>query len=131
MYEHYPHIGPVLPAMGYSAQQVTELEETIAATDCDTVIDATPATLARIIKLSKPVVRVDYELEERGPALIRALDRFAERHGSARDGLRSCWTSLFTISTPWPKPMASSWGATEKQRRQSRETAERLVRGGA
>lgn len=60
----YPHLGTVLPAMGYGASQVHELEETIAAADCDVVIIGTPVDLRRIIKVQKPTVRVTYELQE-------------------------------------------------------------------
>jgi predicted GTPase len=57
-------VGPVLPAMGYSPQQLAEMEQIVEATDCDLVVIATPVDLRRIMKLSKPAVRVTYELEE-------------------------------------------------------------------
>jgi len=63
VYERYP-VGPVLPAMGYSAEQIRELEETIDAVPCDLVLVATPVDLTRIARFSKPSVRVRYELEE-------------------------------------------------------------------
>jgi predicted GTPase len=57
-------VGPVLPAMGYSNGQLAEMERTVDAADCDLVVIATPVDLRRIMRLSKPAVRVTYELEE-------------------------------------------------------------------
>ncbi len=64
IYRRYPHLGPVLPAMGYGAQQIRELEETIAAADCDVVVIGTPVDLRRVIQIRTPAVRVSYELQE-------------------------------------------------------------------
>jgi len=63
-FEKYPAIGTLLPAMGYSAQQKKDLEETINRTQCDVVISATPIDINRIVKVNKPVVRVKYSLDE-------------------------------------------------------------------
>src|SRR5439155_1666131 len=60
----YPHLGSVLPAMGYGAQQIKELQDTIAASDCDVVVIGTPVDLRRVITIRKPAVRVWYELQE-------------------------------------------------------------------
>src|SRR5437899_8498644 len=60
----YPHLGSVLPAMGYGMQQTKELQETIAASDCDVVVLGTPVDLRRVITIRKPAVRVRYELQE-------------------------------------------------------------------
>jgi predicted GTPase len=63
--------------MGYGASQVRDLQTTIARTKCDTVIIATPIDLSRIIKISKPTVRVGYDLQEIGmPNLTDVLDEF-------------------------------------------------------
>lgn len=63
-YEKYPHLGHVLPAMGYGAKQVKDLEETIAAIDCDSLVLGTPIDLRRIMNVPKPAVRVRYEIRE-------------------------------------------------------------------
>ncbi|MGO9273971.1 MAG: cyclic 2,3-diphosphoglycerate synthase [Terriglobia bacterium] len=63
-YERYGHLNNLLPAMGYSATQRHELEETIRCTPCDLVVVATPIDLARVIKIEKPALRVSYEVEE-------------------------------------------------------------------
>ena len=73
-YRRFPHIGPVLPAMGYSHEQVRELEQTINATDCDAVIGGTPIDLARVIASDHPIRRASYEFEQRsGPSLMEVL----------------------------------------------------------
>ncbi len=73
----YPHLGNLLPAMGYTDQQIKELEETINAVDCDVVVSGTPIDLRRILSVDKPVVRVRYELLEIGrPNLDDILDDF-------------------------------------------------------
>ncbi len=56
----YPNIGKLLPAMGYSDQQLKDLETTINNTDCDSVIIGTPIDLNRIINIEKPNTRVYY-----------------------------------------------------------------------
>ena len=63
IYRKY-RIGPVLPAMGYSGQQIHELEQMINAADADAVVIATPIDLARLIAISKPTLRVRYNLAE-------------------------------------------------------------------
>jgi predicted GTPase len=65
-YREYPNTGPVLPAMGYDARQIQELEETINATPCDLVIVATPIDLRRVLQINRPSQRVRYELQEIG-----------------------------------------------------------------
>ena len=67
------NVGPVLPAEGYSAEQLGELEQAIAATPCDTVVVATPVDLRHIIRLTKPIVRVTYELEEKEPGRLLSV----------------------------------------------------------
>jgi predicted GTPase len=73
-YRQYPHIGTVLPAMGYSKAQITDLEKTINDADCDLVVFATPIHLTRIVSINKPALRVRYEYEDRGePRLEEVL----------------------------------------------------------
>lgn len=78
----YPGIGKLLPAMGYSPEQVKDLEETINNTDCDSVLIGTPIDLQRLIRLTKPATRVYYDLEEIGyPKLGDVLDEFLVKKG--------------------------------------------------
>jgi predicted GTPase len=75
-FQQYPHIGPVIPAMGYSKSQISDLEHTINRADCDLVLFATPIHLTRIISINKPTLRVLYEYRDRGtPALEAVLIR--------------------------------------------------------
>ena len=79
VFEKFPTIGPVLPAMGYGPRQVKELEKTINATPCELVMVATPIDLRRVVQISKPCDRVRYHLQEIGqPTLADLLsERFA------------------------------------------------------
>ena len=63
-YAKYPNAAGILPAMGYGAQQIQELEETIRRTPADVVIVGTPIDLRRVLTIDKPAVRVRYELRE-------------------------------------------------------------------
>src|SRR5579859_739804 len=82
-YEHYPHLTKLLPAMGYSAMQRHELEETINRVPCDLVLVATPIELGHLVKLNKPSLRVTYEVEDlTHPGLAEILAQFTrERAG--------------------------------------------------
>ncbi len=76
-FEKYPGIGTLLPAMGYSDQQIKDLEETINKTDCDLVIIGTPIDLRKLVNINKPALRVTYELQEIGkPDLKDVLAKF-------------------------------------------------------
>jgi predicted GTPase len=76
-FKKYPHIGPLLPAMGYSEEQMRDLAQTIDVADCDLVLIATPVDLGRILDLRKPNLRVQYELQEIGtPNLESVLREF-------------------------------------------------------
>jgi len=74
-YAKYPNTGPVLPAMGYSAEQIADLEETINRTPVDMVIVATPIDLARLVDIDRPSQRVRYELQEIGQPTLTDLLR--------------------------------------------------------
>ena len=73
VYEEWPHMGPVLPAMGYGRAQMEELRETIARSDADLVLIGTPIDLRRVIEIDKPALRVTYRLEELGEPSLRDL----------------------------------------------------------
>jgi predicted GTPase len=88
IYLLYPHTGPVLPAMGYSADQVRDLEGTINDVDCDLVLFATPIQLTRILSISKPTIRVRYEYQDHDHPFLEEmlLDRL--RAGAHLDPAR-------------------------------------------
>jgi predicted GTPase len=88
VYDAYPHIGPVLPAMGYGDEQLAELEATINATECDVVVTGTPIDLGRLIDCRHPIRHVRYELEEIGrPTIEDVLQPIAELTLLERDRL--------------------------------------------
>jgi predicted GTPase len=73
-FEGYPHVGALLPAMGYGREQMEELRETIARSDAELVLIGTPIDLRRLIELDKPALRVTYRLQElEGPGLGEIL----------------------------------------------------------
>ena len=89
-FRDYPHIGPVLPAMGYSEEQIHELAETINRTVCDLILLATPIHLARLMEIRRPYIRIRYEYCDHGEPLLADIlsRRFRELHitkGPQRD----------------------------------------------
>ena len=92
VYANYPHIGKVLPAMGYTAAELADLEKTINAINADAVVAGTPVDLGRLMKLNKPVVRARYEFaESSGPTLASHILAFLQ----ARKMLPAAHTPAF------------------------------------
>lgn len=88
-YERFTHLTTLLPAMGYSAIQRHELEETINRVPAELVLVATPVDLGAILRLNKPCVRVGYEIEERtqptiGDVLVQFTARYEHRLQAVR-----------------------------------------------
>jgi len=82
VFARYPHIGPVLPAMGYSARQRESLRATIEAVPADVVVAGTPIDLARIVECTKPVVRARYAYADAGePRLGGLVEEFLNGRG--------------------------------------------------
>lgn len=93
VYARYPHIGAVLPAMGYFPSQLKALETTINNADVDVVIAATPSDLSSLMQLNKPVIRAHYEFAEVGkPSLSDQIELFLSRHKLR--GKSRCLSSL-------------------------------------
>jgi len=79
VYEKYPWIGKVVPALGYGVKQMRDLEETLNRVPADTIVMGTPSDLSRLLKLNKPVAHVSFELQELpGNELARAVAEFAK-----------------------------------------------------
>jgi len=76
-FERYPHVGALLPAMGYGRQQMKDLRETIHRCDADLVLIGTPIDLRRLIDFGKPALRVTYKLQEMGEPTLK--DVLAEK----------------------------------------------------
>jgi predicted GTPase len=80
-FEKYCHLENVLPAMGYGKKQTAELQQTINKSDVDAIVIGTPIDLNRVIKITKPSVRVMYDLQEIGkPDLVDVLTEFVKKH---------------------------------------------------
>jgi predicted GTPase len=79
IYDRYPHIGAILPAMGYSPEQLGALAATIDRADVDLVISATPCDLRQMIGVNKPIVRAFYEFAEaESPGLTGVVREWLE-----------------------------------------------------
>jgi predicted GTPase len=79
-FARYPHIGPVLPSLGYRPAQLEALRETIERSEAEVVVVATPIDLGALLRLRQPVVRAAYEFAETGqPTLGALVDAFLAR----------------------------------------------------
>ena len=84
IYAEYPHLGPVVPALGYTGAQLAALRQTIAAAPVDVVVSATPIDLAALIAVNKRIVRARYEYAEaEEPGLAGVVESFLARSGLA------------------------------------------------
>ena len=80
VYEANPHIGTVLPAMGYDDAQIDALRRTIDGSGADVVVSGTPIDLAAVLHTETPIIRATYEFSDAGtPTLEHVVDRFLER----------------------------------------------------
>lgn len=94
VFDRYPHIGAVLPAMGYGAAQVADLAATIAATPCDAVVTGTPIDLGRLLALDpsvRPVRHARYALDDASVTRLEDIlapwiHRWSGRHASGGSG---------------------------------------------
>jgi predicted GTPase len=81
VYARYPHIGRILPAVGYDDAQLSALAETMRRADCDVIVSASPIDLAARVSVGKPIVRARYEYADAGePTLGHFLDAFVATH---------------------------------------------------
>jgi predicted GTPase len=86
VYAQFPHIGSVLPAVGYSPAQLDALRRTIEATAAEVVVAATPVDLAALLGIAKPVVRARYEFQDLdSPGLRGSVEHFLASRGLAPD----------------------------------------------
>ncbi|MHA1719284.1 MAG: cyclic 2,3-diphosphoglycerate synthase [Promethearchaeota archaeon] len=80
VFEEFTQLDNIVPAMGYSDEQIKDMEETINAVPADVVIDGSPIDLGKLIKCNKPIVRIDYDIEAIGtPSIESMLDEFIEK----------------------------------------------------
>ena len=81
IFEEFPQITEIVPAMGYDEQQLKDLETTLNNAECDYIVDGSPINLKKLVNVNKPVVRVTYDIEEIGDPTIKSiLDEFETKH---------------------------------------------------
>ena len=84
IYRRYPHIGPVLPALGYYTAQIEALRDCIDACDADAGVSGMPIDFAALPGVNNPVLRARYGLADvESPGLAGALREFLREHGLA------------------------------------------------
>jgi predicted GTPase len=88
VFANWPQLTNELPAMGYSDEQLRELEQTVNAADCDVVVTGTPIDLGRLIESRRPIRHVRYELEEVGtPTIAEVLEPIVAEARAGRQEL--------------------------------------------
>jgi predicted GTPase len=84
IFAEYPHLGDVVPAMGYSDEELADLAATIDAADADVAVAGTPCDLGRLIATRLPVVRARYEYDDAdAPRLSDLVVAFFKARGLA------------------------------------------------
>ena len=84
VYAQYPHIGRVLPAVGYHPAQLEALARTINGADADLVVSGTPCDLGALVAIDKPIIRAHYEYAEADePGLGELIEGFLAERGLA------------------------------------------------
>lgn len=82
VFAQYPHLGSVLPALGYTGAQLAALQRTIEDAPVDVVVSATPVDLAALARTGKRILRVRYDYADtEEPGLAGLVDAFLGRYG--------------------------------------------------
>ncbi len=81
-YKKYPHMKEVVPSLGYSREQLRDLEETLQRIPADTVVLGTPSDILRLIRVDKEVVHVSFRVRiVEGPGIEELVEEFLRRAG--------------------------------------------------
>jgi len=81
VFEDFPQIKEIVPAMGYNDQQIKDMEETLNKASCDIIVNGSPIDLNKLIKSNKPIVKVSYDIESvRSPSIEDVLDGFVKKY---------------------------------------------------
>jgi predicted GTPase len=82
VFEEFPQITEIVPAMGYNEQQIKDMETTLKNIDADIIIDGSPIDLAKLVKVDKPIYRCYYDIVsiEDSPSIEDVLDQFIDKH---------------------------------------------------
>jgi len=80
IFEDFPQITQIVPAMGYTDQQIEDLEKTLNNVKADIILNGSPIDLTKLIKTNKPIVKVSYDIEAIGsPTIEEVLDDFINK----------------------------------------------------
>jgi predicted GTPase len=81
LFEEFPQITEIVPAMGYNDQQIKDMEDTLNKAEAEVIIDGSPIDLEKLINSNKPIVRVSYDIEAiKSPTIEEVLDDFIKKH---------------------------------------------------
>jgi predicted GTPase len=81
LFEEFPQITEIIPAMGYNDQQIEDMEKTLNDAEAEVIIDGSPIDLGKLINSNKPIVRVSYDIEAiKSPTIEEILDKFIEKN---------------------------------------------------
>ena len=81
VFEDFPQITKIVPAMGYTDQQIEDLEKTLNNAKADIILNGSPIDLNKLIKANKPIVKVSYDIESIGsPSIEEVLDDFIDKY---------------------------------------------------
>ncbi len=80
LFEEFPQITEIVPAMGYNEQQIKDMEDTLNNADAEVIIDGSPIDLEKLINSNKPIVRISYDIEGiKSPTIEEVLDDFINK----------------------------------------------------
>lgn len=80
LFEEFPHITEIVPAMGYSDEQIEDMEKTLNKAKCDIIVNGSPIDLEKLVKVNKPIVTVRYDIEAvKSPTIEDVLDDFTNK----------------------------------------------------
>jgi predicted GTPase len=80
VFEDFPQITQIVPAMGYTDQQIEDLEKTLNNVKADIILNGSPIDLSKLIETNKPIVKVSYDIESIGsPTIEEVLDDFINK----------------------------------------------------
>ncbi|TFG17558.1 MAG: GTPase [Promethearchaeota archaeon] len=80
VFEDFPQITHIVPAMGYTDQQIEDLEKTLNNVKADIILNGSPIDLKELIKVNKPIVKVSYDIEPvKEPTIKNILDDFIQK----------------------------------------------------
>ena len=80
VFEEFPHITEIVPAMGYNDEQIEDMEKTLNKAKCDIILNGSPIDLEKLIKTNKPIIKVRYDIESiRSPTIEEVLDNFINK----------------------------------------------------